>query len=168
MSDAFTDETTGPEYGSLKTLTVLTFIGSAFGVIGGGWQFFQADKSVEALESVVNDPAKFDKIPDFLKKMYSPEAIEAARVAAANKIPIFILTLIGCVLCTYGAMQMRKLKQQGYYLWLIGEIFPVIGMILFLGKAAFAQGPVALGIGYGILLLFVILYTLQRKYLINK
>ena len=45
MSDAFTDETTGPEYGSLKTLTVLTFIGSAFGVIGGGWQFFQADKA---------------------------------------------------------------------------------------------------------------------------
>jgi hypothetical protein len=167
---AFTDETnTEEKYGSLKTLTVLTFIGSIlFGFLGGIWQFSQADKGVEALEKVANDPTMLEKIPDFLKKMYSPEAIEAARIAASNKLPILILTILGSALCILGAMQMRKLRQMGYYLWLIGEIFPVIGSILFLGKAAFVQGPLILGIAYGILLLFIILYTLQRKYLINK
>jgi len=164
MSDAFTEETTGPEYGSLKTLTVLTFIGSALGFIMGIYQFFTAESGVIKMEAAMNNP----DLPEFAKKMMTPEALEAAKVAAANKIPILVLTLIGCVLCTYGALQMRKLQQQGYYLWLIGEIFPVIGMIIFLGKSAFAQGPVMLGIGYGILLLFVVLYTLQRKYLINK
>ena len=64
-------------------------------------------------------------------------------------------------------MQMRKLKQQGYYLWLIGEILPVIGSVLFLGAAAFAGGFMVYII-YGILVLFIILYTMQRKYLINK
>ena len=169
MSEVFTSENNVEvEYGSLKTLTVLTFIGSGLQFFSSIWQFFQADKGVEALEKVANDPSMMEKIPDFLKKAYSPEAIEAARVAAANKLPIFILSIIGVVLCTVGAIQMRKLRQQGYYLWLIGEIFPLIGMILFLGKAAFAQSPLMLAFGYGILALFVILYTLQRKYLINK
>jgi len=167
MSDSFETETTGPEYGSLKTLTILTFIGSGIGALGSIWQFINADKGVEALEKVVNDPDTFNKLPDFAKKFYSPEAIEAARVAASNKFPLFLVAIIGIALCVFGAIQMRKLKQQGYYLWLIGEIFPVIGSFIFLGKASMAGGVMVYVI-YGILLLFIILYTLQRKYLINK
>ena len=163
MSDAFTDETTGPEYGSLKTLTVLTFIGSAIGFCGGIWQFIHAEKGVADMEAAMNNP----DLPDFAKKMMTPEALEAAKLQAANKLPLLIIGLLGVILCTVGAMQMRKLKQQGYYLWLIGEILPVIGSVLFLGAAAFSGGFMVYII-YGILVLFIILYTLQRKYLINK
>lgn len=161
---AFSDEpNTAPEYGSLKTLTVLTFIGSALGFIGGIYQFFNADKGVENMEKAMANP----DTPEFAKKMMTPEALEAARIGAANKLPILILGLIGVILCTVGAMQMRKLKQQGYYLWLIGEVVPIIGSLLFLGSSAFAGGFMTYII-YGIILLFIILYTMQRKYLINK
>lgn len=161
---AFSDEpNTAPEYGSLKTLTVLTFIGSALGFIGGIYQFFNADKGVENMEKAIANP----DTPEFAKKMMTPEALEAARIGAANKLPILILGLIGVILCTVGAMQMRKLKQQGYYLWLIGEVVPIIGSLLFLGSSAFAGGFMTYII-YGIILLFIILYTMQRKYLINK
>ncbi|OIR00146.1 hypothetical protein GALL_177920 [mine drainage metagenome] len=161
---AFSDEpNAAPEYGSLKTLTVLTFIGSALGFIGGIYQFINAEKGVENMEKAMANP----DTPEFAKKMMTPEALEAARIGAANKLPILILGLIGVVLCTVGAMQMRKLKQQGYYLWLIGEVIPIIGSLLFLGSAAFAGGFMTYII-YGIILLFIILYTMQRKYLINK
>ncbi len=161
---AFTDEPNSePQFGSLKTLTVLTFIGSALGLIGGIYQFFNAESGVTKMEQAMANP----DLPDFAKKMMTPEALEQARIAAANKLPILILGLIGVVLCTVGAMQMRKLKMQGYYLWLIGEIFPVIAGFLFLGKYAFLPN-MSTYIVYGLLLLFVVLYTLQRKYLINK
>jgi hypothetical protein len=165
MSEVFTSENNVEvEYGSIKTLTVLTFIGSAIGFIGSVYQFINAESGVVKMEAAMNNP----DLPDFAKKMMTPEALEAAKLSATNKLPLLIVGLIGVVLCTVGAIQMRKLRQQGYYLWLIGEIFPVIGTILFLGKAAFAQSTMMLAIGYGILALFVILYTLQRKYLINK
>jgi hypothetical protein len=161
---AFTDETnTEVEYGSLKTLTVLTFIGSALAFFGGIWQFINAEKGVADMEKAMANP----DLPDFAKKMMTPEALEAAKIAAANKFPILILGLIGVFLCVLGAMQMRKLKQMGYYLWLIGEVFPVIASLIFLGKSAFASGWAVI-IGYGFMFLFIILYTLQRKYLINK
>lgn len=160
----FTDEpNTAPEYGSLKTLTVLTYIGSALAFIGSIYQFFNAEKGVENMEKAMANP----DTPEFAKKMMTPEALEAARIGAANKLPILILGLIGVVLCIMGAMQMRKLKMQGYYLWLIGEVVPIIGSLLFLGSSAFAGGFMAY-IVYGIILLFIVLYTMQRKYLINK
>jgi hypothetical protein len=35
-----------------------------------------------------------------------------------NKLPVLILGLTGVVLCLAGALQMSKLRMQGYYLWL--------------------------------------------------
>ncbi|MBN8838163.1 MAG: hypothetical protein J0I09_12950 [Sphingobacteriia bacterium] len=151
---------------SLNVLTILTFIGSGlFNLAGAFWQFVRADKAVEDLDKALNSP-DFDKLPDFAKKMITPEALEQARLAATNKLPILIVTIVGGVLCIIGAVQMRKLKMQGYYIWLMGEIVPAICTIVLLGKAA-VSGFGAL-IGFAFMLLFIILYTLQRKYLTNK
>ena len=162
MSDSFTNEAPAQEYGSLKTLTILTFIGSALAFFGGIWQFINADKSVSDLEKAMSKP----DLPDFAKKLMTPEALENAKLVAANKLPILILGLVGAGLCLLGAIQMRKLKQQGYYLWLMGELLPVIGTLIFIGAGAFTGWGAILG--YALLFIFVLLYTLQRKYLINK
>lgn len=112
----------------------------------------------------MNSP-DFNSLPDMVKKMMTPEALENAKIAAANKLPVLILTLLGVGLCLAGALQMRKLRMQGYYLWLLGEIVP-FGMIIFIGSGAYKGWPVM--ISYAFVLLFIILYSLQRKYLINK
>ena len=165
MSDLLTDELeTKGLPGNLNVLTILTFIGCGIGFLGGIWQYFAADKSVASMEKTMNSP-EFNNMPEFAKKMMSPEALERAKVMAANKLPILILGLIGVSLCLVGALQMRKLKMQGYYFWLIGEILPVIGMLIFIGAGAFA-GWAAL-VGYGLLLVFIVLYTTQRKYLVD-
>ena len=165
MSTTFTEENnTEVKYGSLKTLTVLTYIGSALQLIMGFWQYATADKRVADMEKQMASP-DFDKMPDFVKKMMSPEALQQAKAMAANNLPLLVLALIGGVLGILGAMQMRKLKMPGYYIWLLSELVPLIGTVIFVGTSVFS-GFGAIGLAFP--LLFIILYTLQRKYLINK
>jgi hypothetical protein len=166
MTDLFTEESERKGLpGNLNVLTILTFIGCGIGFFGGILQYINADKSVANMEKTMSSP-DFNSMPEFVKKMMTPEALEKARVLAVNKLPLLILGLVGVALCLAGALQMRKLRMQGYYLWLLGEIVPVIGMIIFIGDGAYT-GWAAM-ITYVILLLFVILYTLERKYLVNQ
>lgn len=148
---------------TLNVLTILTFIGSAIGLISSVYQFFGgAEKGVIKIETALSNP-NFNSMPDFVKNMMSPEALELAKAQVANKFPMLLFGLISVVLCVMGAMQMRKLKMQGYYLWLVGEILPVIAVLIFIGTGMFSGL-----MGYfmiGILLLFILLYTMQRKHL---
>jgi len=163
MTDLTSNEMeTENKYGSIKVLTSLTFIGSGIGYIFGILGFINADKSVTDMETAMNNP----DLPDLAKKMMTPEALENVRLMATNKLPILILGLVGTTLCLAGAIQMRKLKMQGYYLWLIGEILPVIGTLIFIGIGVFSGMTGIFSIA--IMVLFIILYTSQRKYLINK
>jgi hypothetical protein len=86
-----------------------------------------------------------------------------SRKAMENRMPLLIVGLLGSALCLYGALEMRKLKKQGYLLWLIGEIIPLIGTMLFLGAASLS-GFGLIGIVFPII--FIILYTVYRKELI--
>ena len=164
---AFTNELEETkEYGNLKVLTILTFIGSGYALIQSIWSYFTIDKSLAKMQEVMNNPDVFNKLPDVVKKMYSPEALDLIRKSIANKIPITILAVIAAVLCIYGAIQMRQLKMNGYYLYIIGCILPFIASYIFLGTAAFTG--VMAWIFIGVTVLFIILYTAQRKYLIDK
>lgn len=149
----------------LNVLTILTFIGSAIGLIFSITGYLNAQKNLTEMEKLMNDSEKMAQIPDFMKSMFSPEAVELIRLQVVYKTPLLILGLIGIVLCVMGALQMRKLKMQGYFLWLIGEILPVIGFIIFIGVGSFKGFMGILMIC--ILVLFILLYTLQRKHLKN-
>lgn len=45
-----------PKYGSLKVLTILTFIGSALAIFSGIYQYFSAEKNLAAMEKLMNSP----------------------------------------------------------------------------------------------------------------
>ena len=145
--------------GSIGTLTVLTFIGSGIGLITYCMNYFRADKAVAEMEAARDNP----DTPAFVKSMMTPEAIEQARLAAANKLPLTILNLIAVALCVAGAIQMRKLKKDGYIMWLIGELLPFIATIILIGTGSFTGIPFY--VATGIVALFIILYTTQYKYL---
>ena len=81
-----------------------------------------------------------------------------------NRIPILIISLVSIALCFYGALQMRKLNKQGYLLYIIGELLPFAITIFFLG--AFAMKGFGFYFSIGIALLFILLYTSQRKHLV--
>ncbi len=146
---------------TLNVLTILTFIGCAWQIIGGIWQYFRAEKGYKDL---VDAQAKMGEAPAWAKKMMGPEMLEMARKSMEYKLPLLILGLVGAGLCLYGAMEMRKLKKQGYLLWLAGEVLPLIGSIFLLGMGAIS-GFAAIGFAFPVL--FIVLYTMQRKHLVN-
>lgn len=148
--------------GTLKTLTVLTFIGCGLALIGAVWSFATANSGYEKMQEALNN-GSIDKLPGFLKGMYTPERMEVMKKMVDNKVPILIINLIATGLCLAGAIQMRKLKADGYWMWLIGEILPYFSLAFFAGIAS-VTGAFNY-IGYAIIALFVILYTMQRKHL---
>lgn len=160
-----TQETTLHEFekqklpSSINILTILTMIWSAIGIIGGCWNFYNANKAYEDAKKMAAS-GDMEKMPSFLKGMMDMDVMQKM---AENKLPIFILTLVANGLCLWGAMEMRKLKKQGYTFWLIGELLPIATTLLFISAAAFS--------GFGLLVwlfpvAFIIMYTVNRKYLV--
>jgi hypothetical protein len=158
----FDERNTGIIPGSLKTLTVLTFIGCGILLLLTLINSVNAKKGIDAMEKMQGSD-QLEKMPEFFKKFYSPEAMELARISYENRIPLTIIGMVGLGLCIFGAIQMRSLQKQGYFLWLIGNILPIIGNVIFVGTAALTGFGSYLFIG--IFILFLILYSTQLKYL---
>lgn len=145
---------------SLNVLTILTFIGCGIGALSSIWSFISAKKSYDDL---VAAQSKMEDAPAFLKKMMGPEMIEMARKAAENRTVLLLIGLVGIALCTWGALEMRKLKKQGFILWTAGEFLPLIAGVIILGSGMFAGLAV---IGMVIPVVFLILYAVNKKHLI--
>jgi hypothetical protein len=150
----------------LNVLTILTFIGSAFALLGGIWNFYNAKKTFETKDKVM-EQMNSGSMPSWLKSIM-PDMThfeEMVTKSYENRIPIFILTMVATVLCIVGAMQMRKRQKQGYLFYVIGESLPLIINAFFIGFFTLMGGAAIFGIA--LTLLFIILYTVQRKHLIH-
>lgn len=147
--------------GMLNVLTILTFIGCGLAYITSIYGFFTAGKNMEELEEAV------DKAGDneMLRKI-AEGSIELANKSADNKYILLVSGLLFTTLCLIGALQMRKLKKSGYLLYVIGELTPVIISAVIFGFGNL-MGNISLIGGAFFAVLFVILYTTQRKYLVN-
>ncbi len=149
----------------INVLTILTFIGSGLQMLGIAFNFFGAQKAYDEKDKMLaqmNSP----EMPAFFKAMMpNPEHYEEiVTKSLENRFPLLILGLLAIVLCIYGAMQMRQLKMQGYIFYLVGQLLPFISTVLFLG--AFVFTGVLFAITTGFTILFVLLYTFNRKHLI--
>ena len=170
--DIYKDSLSADEFGEpalpsgLNVLTILTFIGSGIQLLGVAFSFFSAKKTYEEKDKMLaqmNSP----EMPGFAKAMMpNPQHYEQMVTSSfENRLPIFILGLMATALCVYGAIQMRQLKKQGYVFYLVGQILPFLSTVLFLGMYMFAG--VGFAIGIGITVLFILLYTINRKHLVN-
>ena len=159
---AFTGEGTPQLSGGLKVITVLTIIWSVIlaglGVLG----YVNAKKNYEELKKLMSS-GDLEKAPAWAKRFMNEESLEFSRKMLENKMPILIISLAGAALCLYGALEMRKLRKQGYILWLAGELLPIIGMFFLVGGGYFS-GFNAIGLVFP--LIFIILYTVYRKDLV--
>ncbi len=149
----------------LNVLTILTFIGSAIQVILGAVGYFGAESNYNNKDKLMAQ-MNSGEMPNWAKSMMPDPANYEEMVTKSfeNRLPIFLLTLVAAGLCFYGALQMRKLKKQGYTIYVIGELLPFVTSVLFLGMFAFTGAMFAVGVG--LVVLFILLYTMQRKHLI--
>ena len=144
---------------SLNVITILTFIGCAISLYSTITNFMAGN---EALVQFEEQQQKLNGTSSWAGRFLSPEAHEMLAKSLENKVPLCIIGLISIALCIYGAIEMRRLKKQGYYLWLTGEILPYIGFVVFVGTVFFQTIYFYFMI---VPLLFIILYSLQRKHL---
>ena len=152
--------------GGLHVLTILTIIGCVIQFLGSLWGFFNAKKQYEGIGKL-SEQMNAENIPSWVKSlMGDPEnMIKTITKSYENQIPIVLLSLAATALTFYAAMQMRKLKKQGFPLYVIGELLPFLTQFLFIGAFAFTGFVMYCAIA--IALLFILLYFFQRKHLVN-
>ncbi|KYP13519.1 hypothetical protein [Flavihumibacter sp. CACIAM 22H1] len=144
----------------LNVLTILTFIGSAFMLVSIPISKFFIGFAKKAME----DPATLERMSE--KDVAEMEkGIRVFDLMEANATPLWIVTILGVVLCVYGAIQMRKLKKDGFFIYLVGEILPIIGFAIILGFSNYFSSTSSYISGLGLPLLFVVLYATQLKHM---
>jgi len=148
----------------LNVLTILTYIGCALGAIMAIWNYISVSASYKlyqasgGLDSLKTENSQLNSVlsgaNEMVKKSYE------------NRLMILLFALAGIALCFYGAMQMRNLKKQGYLIYIVGELLPIVSFAVFVG---FGNIIGALSMVFVVLfaVLFIILYTTQRKALVN-
>ncbi len=147
----------------LNVITILTFIGCAYVAIMAVIGYFSASTAYKVYDTIgTNGTTTENKT---LNSLLSG-AKEMAKKQYDNRFIIFILALVGVALCLYGALQMRRLKKQGYFIYLSGELLPIVSFAIFIGFSNFLG---ALSIIFAALFaaVFIILYTTQLKELVN-
>lgn len=149
----------------LNVLTILTFVGCAIQLLSALWGFISAKKSYDGIDKL-REQMYSENMPGWLKSMMGdPEnMIKMITKSYENRIPIVLLSLVAAGLCLYGALQMRKLKKQGFLFYTIGELLPFLTQFLFIGAFAFSGFMMYFFIALAAL--FILLYSMQRKHLI--
>jgi hypothetical protein len=148
--------------GMLNVLTILTFIGCGLAYITSLYGFFMAGKGMDQYQDAIDDAGDNDTL-----RQLAEGSMEMAQKAADNKYILLISGLLFTTLCLIGALQMRKLKKSGYLLYVIGELAPLIVSAVIMGFGSL-MGQIGLIVGGIVAIIFVILYTTQRKYLVNN
>ncbi len=169
---SFSDSLNDNDYQSKKmptginVLTILTIVGCVIFFCFSVWGFISAKASFDKKDQVI-EQMQSGKLPGWAKSMMPDMAHfdEMVTKSYENRIPILIMSLISLGLCFVGALQMRKLKKQGYLLYVIGELLPILTSIVFIG--VFSLKGFSAYFGYFIALLFILLYTGQKKYLVK-
>jgi hypothetical protein len=161
------DETIKPKLPSgLNVLTILTFIWCAVQLLSSLWGFISAKKSYDGIEKL-SEQLNSENMPGWVKSMMGdPDTmIKMITKSYENRIPIVLMSVVAVALCFYGALQMRKLKKQGFLLYTIGELLPFLTQFLFIGAFAFTGFMMYFFIAFA--LLFILLYSMQRKHLVD-
>lgn len=144
----------------LNVLTILTFVGCGiFGLIT------LATPAINKFFLSLIDKAANSGQELTAKQVAEMEKGRAAiELASQNLIPLMALGMVGIILCFIGALWMRKFKKDGYWIYVAGHITPLLGGLLVMGTAQYT-GVSSILFGVGIPLIFIVLYTMQRKYL---
>lgn len=158
---------------SLKILCILSFIGVGLMLLSSAINFNQTFiKTAEqkAIEREQTYEMMLQAKPEMADQMIQA-MVDAEQYAAATWTIGFVCNLITLV----GVILMWKMKMNGYYLYLTGELLPWILPFLFAGGMASFKalggmlGPAFAGILMGLMIvqdiIFLVLYTLNRKHL---
>lgn len=141
----------------INVLSILSFIGSGFQILGGIAAYLIIPFSAKSVPETrgLEKAREMKPFSGFLRW-----SADATLKQYEYRTPILIVTIITAIICIYGVMQMRKLNKSGFTVYTIGEL------ALPLFTAAMIDVWSAI-FGLVIAVLFIILFAVQRKHLIQ-
>lgn len=143
----------------LNTLTILTFIGSGFSLLG-------------SIISLVSLPQMREKVKEGIKnaKMSGEQPADEAdmlevitegvNIMLDNGEALYTVAITTAILCIFGAILMRKLKKSGFFIYTSACILNVVFPLTLVGFGLFGLGIL---IGGLVSILFIILYSVNLK-----
>lgn len=138
----------------LNVLTILTFIWSGITFFSSFFSYTMICKQADQMDRTMSN---FEEKRGFLASIMK-NSTDALHRSCEMRLPILIATIICLILCIIGAILMRKLKKNGYFIYLIGEIaFPIVYVVLIGGSFLSLIGVFLMPV------LFLILYGTQLK-----
>jgi hypothetical protein len=146
----------------INTLTILTFIGSGLSLVIVGLTPFLNKLFLGFMEKARTSGSELTA-----KQIEDMEKGKALlELTSANMIPLMVIGFVSIALCVLGAVWMRKLKKDGFWIYVGGELLPVVGNFILLGTDQFT-GVSSVVMAVAIPLVFIALYFRQMKYLVN-
>ncbi|MCD6065347.1 MAG: hypothetical protein K0S33_173 [Bacteroidetes bacterium] len=139
--------------GFITVLCIITWVGCAFAVFGGIAGYFTTKIQCENMDSFsgLYGGALGDSMNEMMDK-------------ACQNIGMTTLINVLCgFVCLVGSIFMWKLKKIGYYIYVAGEITPVIAA-LFLGAGGIFGAATAI-VGFVIAGVWVVLYGINLKHM---
>ena len=139
----------------INVLSILSFIGSGFQLLGGIAAYLIIPFSAKSVPETrgLEKTREMKPFSGFLQW-----SADATIKQYEYRVPILIVTIITALICIYGVWQMRKLKKSGFTVYTIGEL----ALPLFTAAVIDIWSSI---LGFVIAILFIILFSVQRKYL---
>ncbi len=131
----------------LNVLTILTIIGSIWGVISA----FLLPMGCKVLE-----------MEEVMDKMQEDQ-VQNLELLCNNLPAMITITVAGAVLSLIAALMMRKRKHSGFILYIAAQILPLVAGFIIVGSANLSDWKSYIGIVLS--LVFIALYATQRKHL---
>jgi len=106
----------------ITVLCILTFVGVGFSIISSIFGIFTMSMLENVMTSIGDTVGENDDFSQSLDNSYRWSKI------------IYILSIIGSIICLVGALLMWKLRKLGYFIYIVGQITPLIGTVLSAGS----------------------------------
>ena len=147
--------------GTLNVLTILTFIGC---IVFGLFTLF-TPKILSFSKSMIEKTMSSGKDLSAKEAADLQKGLAQIELSEVNMIPLMVIGTVGIILCFVGALMMRKLKKDGFWIYVAGQVIPIAGSAILMGVAQYKEiGTIVM---LAIVVTFVWLYATQRKFLTN-
>jgi hypothetical protein len=147
---------------SINVLTILTFIGCVFAFISAIFSLYSSGKSMERIPLMQEQAYQLSETSETAAEIMI-QSIDAIRKQYENRYLLLIVNLLATGLCVFGALEMRKMRKNGFYLWLTGELLPILITVAIIGFNL--MGGIVLGASLLFAGVFIVLYGLQVKHM---
>ncbi|PKQ65487.1 hypothetical protein BZG02_00320 [Labilibaculum filiforme] len=145
--------------GLLTTLSILSFIGSGFGVLNNIFGMIMSP-----IKNFINPDlfaTALDGIHDVYLRKFVGEALEMGQKAIAHIFEISLTQILLYVASLIGAILMFQLKKTGFYIYTIAQILLLFVAPIFIGFNLFVNMAILFGSIFTIL--FIALYAINLK-----